>query len=136
MLNLPCRKLLHLAVGAAALPAVPRLAWAQAYPSRPVRIVVGFASGSAFDILARLIGQALSNRFGQPFVIENRGGAGGIVATEAVARAILAHPEMKAQLAELGNLPTPITVAGFGQVLGEETEKWAKVIRTANIKPE
>jgi tripartite-type tricarboxylate transporter receptor subunit TctC len=60
------------------------IAWAQAYPSRPVRIVVGFGSGSAFDILARLIGQWLSERLGQPFVIENRGGAAGNLGTEAV----------------------------------------------------
>src|SRR5262249_53202740 len=81
------RNFLHLAVGAAALPAVSRFAWAQAYPTRPVRIIVGFGSGSAFDILARLIGQSLSDRLGQPFIIENRGGAGGNLATEAVVRA-------------------------------------------------
>ena len=81
------RTFLHLAAGAAALPAVSRIAWAQAYPTRPVRIIVGFGSGSAFDILARLIGQSLSDRLGQPFIIENRGGAGGNLATEAVVRA-------------------------------------------------
>jgi len=81
------RQFLHLAAGAAALPALPRIAKAQAYPTRPVRIFVGFGSGSAFDILARLIGQWLSDRFGQPFVIENRGGAGGNLGTEAVVRA-------------------------------------------------
>jgi tripartite-type tricarboxylate transporter receptor subunit TctC len=81
------RQFLHLAAGAAALPALSRTARAQAYPTRPVRIVVGFGSGSAFDILARLIGQSLSERFGQPFVIENRGGAAGSLATEAVVRA-------------------------------------------------
>jgi tripartite-type tricarboxylate transporter receptor subunit TctC len=80
------RQFLHLAAGAA-LPAVSRFAWAQTYPSRPVRIVVGFGAGSAFDILARLMGQWLSERLGQPFVIENRGGAGGTLATEAVVRA-------------------------------------------------
>jgi len=72
-MKLPRRKFLHLTASAAALPAVSRLAWAQTYPTRPVRIVVGFGSGSAFDILARLIGQWLSDRLGQPFVIENRG---------------------------------------------------------------
>jgi tripartite-type tricarboxylate transporter receptor subunit TctC len=82
----PRRQFLQLAVGAAALPIMSRVAWAQAYPSRPVRIVVGFGSGSAFDILARLIGQWLSERLGQPFVIENRGGAAGSLATEAVVR--------------------------------------------------
>jgi tripartite-type tricarboxylate transporter receptor subunit TctC len=86
-MKLPRRHFLHLAAGAAALPAVSRIAWAQTYPSRPVRIVVGWGSGSAADILARLIGQWLSERLGQPFVIENRGGAGGNLGTEAVVRA-------------------------------------------------
>jgi tripartite-type tricarboxylate transporter receptor subunit TctC len=80
----PRRNFLHLAAGAAALPAVSRFAWAQTYPTRPVRIVVGFAAGGAPDILARLFGQWLSDRLGQPFVIENRTGAGGNIATEAV----------------------------------------------------
>ena len=74
-------------MGAAALPALPRIAWALDYPTRPVRIFVGFAAGSAFDILARLIGQSLAERFGQACIIENRSGAGGNIATEAVARA-------------------------------------------------
>ena len=64
-----------------------RIAWAQTYPTRPVRIVVGFAAGSGPDIVARLMGQWLSERLGQPFVIENRPGAGGNIATEAVVRA-------------------------------------------------
>ena len=80
------RQFLHLAAGAAALPAVSRIAWAQAYPTRPVRIVVGQAAGSGSDTVARLIGQFLSERLGQPFVIENRPGAGGNIATEAVVR--------------------------------------------------
>ena len=86
-MKLPRRKFLHLAAGAAALPAVSRVAWAQAYPTRPVRIIVGFAAGGATDILARLIGQWLSERLGQPFVIENRPGAGSNIGTEAVVRA-------------------------------------------------
>jgi tripartite-type tricarboxylate transporter receptor subunit TctC len=81
------RRFLHLAAGAAALPAVSRFAWAQGYPARPVRIIVGFAPGGANDILARLIGQWLSERLGQPFVIENRPGGGSNIATEAVVRA-------------------------------------------------
>jgi tripartite-type tricarboxylate transporter receptor subunit TctC len=77
---------LHLAAGAAALPEVLRIAWAQAYPTRPVRVVVGQAAGSGSDAVARLIGQFLSERFGQQFVIENRPGAAGNIATEAVVR--------------------------------------------------
>jgi len=86
-MKLPRRRFLHLAAGAAALPAVSRVAWAQAYPTRPVRIIVGFAAGGIGDIAARLIGQWLANRLGQPFVIENRVGAGTNIATEAVVRA-------------------------------------------------
>jgi tripartite-type tricarboxylate transporter receptor subunit TctC len=81
------RKFLHLAVGAAALPAVSCIARAQAYPSRPVRIVVGFPAGGGADIVARLLGQRLSERLGQPFVIENRPGAAMNIATETVVRA-------------------------------------------------
>jgi len=81
------RQFLHLAAGAAALPAVSRFAWAQTYPARPVRIIVGFAAGGSADILARLMGQWLSERLGQPFVIENRPGAGSNIGTEAVVRA-------------------------------------------------
>ena len=85
-MKLPRRKFLHLAAGAAALPAVSRFAFAQAYPSRPVRVIVGQAAGSGSDTAARLIGQFLSERLGQPFVVENRPGAGGNIATEAVVR--------------------------------------------------
>ncbi len=86
-MKLPRRQLLHLAAGAAALPIMARFAWAQAYPARPVRILVGFAPGGGNDIAARLIGQWLSERFGQTFVIENRPGAASNIATEAVAHA-------------------------------------------------
>ena len=86
-MKFPRRTFLHLAVGAAALPAVSRISRAQAYPSRPVRIVVGFAAGGATDIQARLMGQWLSNRLGQQFIIENRAGASGNIGTEAVAKA-------------------------------------------------
>jgi tripartite-type tricarboxylate transporter receptor subunit TctC len=81
------RQFFHLAGGAAALPAVPRFARAQAYPTRPVHIIVGYAAAGAGDILARLMGQWLSERLGQPFVVENRPGAGTNIATEAVVRA-------------------------------------------------
>jgi tripartite-type tricarboxylate transporter receptor subunit TctC len=80
------RHFLHLAACAAALPAVSRFAWAQAYPTRPVRIIVGAAPSGSFDIMARLIGQRLSEQLGQPFVIDNRPGAVGNIATEAVVR--------------------------------------------------
>src|SRR5215831_15938888 len=83
----PRRKFLHIAAGAVALPFSPYIARAQTYPIRPVRIVVGYAPAGATDILARLIGQWLTERFGQQFVIENRPGAANNIATEAVARA-------------------------------------------------
>jgi len=87
-MKLPRRNFLHLAAGAAALWAVPRTAWAQAYPTRPVRLIVGAPAGGGFDIVARLMGQWLSERLGQSFVIENRPGAGSNIATEAVVRAL------------------------------------------------
>jgi len=86
-MKIPRRTFLHLAAGAAALPVAPRMARAQAYPSRPVRIVVGFPAGGATDIQARLMGQWLSDRLGQQFIIENRAGASGNIGTEAVAKA-------------------------------------------------
>src|SRR5262249_50863707 len=86
-MKLPRRNFLHLAAGVAALPAASRIARAQAYPSRPVRIIVPFAPAGASDITARLIGQWLSERLGQQFVIENRPGGGGNIGTEAVVRA-------------------------------------------------
>jgi tripartite-type tricarboxylate transporter receptor subunit TctC len=81
------RQFLHLAAGAAALPAVSRLAWAQAYPTRPVRIIAPFAAGGNVDLTARMMGELLSQRLGQPFIIENRPGAGTNIGTEAVVRA-------------------------------------------------
>src|SRR5262245_736610 len=86
-MNLPRRQFLHLAAGAAALPVLPGIAGAQTYPTRPIRIIVPFGAGGGVDITARLIGQWLSERLGQPFVIENRPGAGGDIGTEAVVRA-------------------------------------------------
>src|SRR5436853_4121094 len=83
MVKLPRRRILQLAASAAALPALPRVAWPQAYPARPVRFIVGFPAGNAPDIIARLIGQWLSEQLGQQFVIENRPGAGSNIATEA-----------------------------------------------------
>ena len=87
VMKLPRRRFLHLAAGAAALPALSRVAWAQTYPTRPVRLIIGYPPGSGPDINARLIGQCLSERLGQPFVIDNRPGAGSNIGTEAVVRA-------------------------------------------------
>jgi len=86
-MKLPRRQFLHLVAGAAALPAVSRIAVAQSYPTRPVRLIVGFAPGGTTDITARLIGQWLSERLGQQFLIENRSGAGTNIATETVVHA-------------------------------------------------
>jgi tripartite-type tricarboxylate transporter receptor subunit TctC len=86
-MKLPRRQFLQLAAAVAALPAVPRFATAQTYPTRPVRLIGGFPAGSSPDIFARLIGQSLSDRLGQQFVIENRPGAGSNIGTEAVVRA-------------------------------------------------
>ena len=86
-MKLPRRQFLHLAAGGAVLPALTRVATAQAYPTRPVRIIVGSPPGGAPDILARVLGQWLSERFGQPFIIENTPGANGTIGTEAVVRA-------------------------------------------------
>src|SRR5580700_2133760 len=86
-MKLPRRKFMHLAAGAVALPAVSRLAWAETYPSRPVRLIVGFAAGGPQDIVMRLIAQWLSERLGQSFIVENRPGAAGNLGAEAVAHA-------------------------------------------------
>lgn len=87
-MKLPRRRFLHLAAGAAALPAFPRVSSAQAYPSRPVHLILGYAPGSAPDIVARLFGQWLSQRFDQQVIIDNRPGAGSNIGAEAVIRAV------------------------------------------------
>src|SRR5262245_53736387 len=86
-MKVPRRQFLSLAAGAAALPAISRFAWAQSYPARPVRIIVGSAAGGTTDIVARLMGQWLSERLGQSVIIENKTGAGGNIATEVIVRA-------------------------------------------------
>src|SRR5690349_5236886 len=86
-MKLPRRKFLHVAAGAAALPFASQVARAQGYPTRPVRIVVAFPAGGPNDVLARLLGNWLSERLGQPFIIENRPGAGTNIGTETVVRA-------------------------------------------------
>jgi tripartite-type tricarboxylate transporter receptor subunit TctC len=105
------RQFLHLAAGAAALPVVPRIAFAQAYPSRPVRWIVGFAPGGGNDIVARLMGQWLSERLGQPFVIENRPGAGSNIATEVV---VNAPPDGYTLL--LAGIPNAFNASLFGKL--------------------
>ena len=87
IMKIPGRTFLHLAAGAGTLPAISRFAWAQSYPTRPVRIVVGFAAGGGSDILSRLIAQWLSDRLCQTFIVENRTGAGSNLAAEAVVHA-------------------------------------------------
>jgi tripartite-type tricarboxylate transporter receptor subunit TctC len=86
-MKLARRNFLQLASGAVASPAVSRMAWAQTYPTRPVRIIVGYPAGGVSDIFARLVGQWLSERIGQPFIVENRPGAGGTIAVDSVVRA-------------------------------------------------
>src|SRR5499427_3267337 len=107
------RNFLHLAAGAAALPAVSRFAGAQGYPARPVRIIVGFAAGGTADIIARLMGQWLSERLGQPFIIENRPGGGTNIATERVAtarrtRCVVAVPAVDSSPQRSGRLDDPL----------------------------
>ena len=86
-MNLARRRFMQLAAGAAALPSLPRAAWAQAYPERPVHVVVGFPAGQTADISARLVADFLSQRLGQPFIIDNKPGAASTIATELVVRA-------------------------------------------------
>jgi tripartite-type tricarboxylate transporter receptor subunit TctC len=100
-MTLSRRRLLYVTAGAVSVPAAARFAWAQGYPSRPVRIIVGFGAGGAPDILARLIGQWLSERLGQQFIVENRPGAGSNIATEAVVHA--AGDGYTLLLASMGN---------------------------------
>src|SRR5499425_1217977 len=110
-MKLPRRRFLHLAASAAALPAVPRIARAQVYPSRPVRIIVGFPAGGGSDFLARLMGQWLSERLGQPFVVDNRPGAGTNIATEVV---VNAPPDGYTLL--LAGIPNAFNASMFGKL--------------------
>src|SRR5262245_63660382 len=101
------RRFLHLAAGAAALPAVSRIAWAQAYPTRPVRIIVGFPPGFAADAVARLIAQSLSDSLGQQFVVENRPGAGSVLPSLSSVRGALDLLKMPELTVSFGGGLTP-----------------------------
>src|SRR5215813_1040370 len=107
-MKLSRRKLLHLATGVAALPMLSRLAGAQSYPSRPVRIVAAFAAGGGVDITARLIAQWLSDRLGQSFVVENRPGAGGNIGTQTIV-----NPPADEQTLLLATLPYAVNATFF-----------------------
>ena len=130
-MKLPRRNFLHLAAGAAALPAVSRIARAQAYPTRPVRWVVPAPAGGSLDIIARLMGQWLSERLGQQFVIENRSGAGTNIGTEAVVRA---PPDGYTLL--LVGAPNPMNVTLYGKlnfVFLRDIAPVAGIIRGPNV---
>ena len=113
-MKLPRRNFLHLAAGAAALPAVSHVVWAQPYPTRPVRIVVGYAAGGPADIVARLIAQWLSERLGQPFLVENRTGAATNIATEERDEIAPLHSiTSSARPSSIGGTVRPIVLAVF-----------------------
>jgi tripartite-type tricarboxylate transporter receptor subunit TctC len=145
-----------MAAGAAALPAVLRVAWAQAYPTRPVHLIIGFPPGSASDILARIIGQRLTEQIGQPVIIEAKPGASGNIAVQTALAApadgytvvqIGASNAINATLFQslpfdllrdlvpvAGAVPLLLSSAQFGKLMADDTEKWGKVIRAAHIK--
>jgi tripartite-type tricarboxylate transporter receptor subunit TctC len=130
-MRLPRRQFLHLAAGAAALPAIPHLARAQTYPARPVRWIVGFAAGGPQDIVARLLAQYLSERLGQQFVIENRTGAGGNIGTETVVRA----PADGYTLLMIGASATinPTLYDNLSFVFLRDIAPVASIMRTSNV---
>ena len=130
-MRLPRRHFLQLAAGAAVLPAMPRLARAQAYPARPVRWIVGFAAGGPQDIVARLLAQSLSERLGQQFVIENRAGAGGNIGTEAVVRS----PADGYTMLMIGPSATinATLYDNLGFVFLRDIAPVASIIRTSNV---
>jgi tripartite-type tricarboxylate transporter receptor subunit TctC len=130
-MKLPRRRFLHLAAGAAALPTVSRFARAQAYPSRPVRWIVGFTPGAGTDITARFMGQWLSEHLGQPFVIENRPGAGGMTAAGAV---INSPPDGYTVLLSGPNHAIGTTLyKNFSFVFPRDTTPVAAIMQTTNV---
>src|SRR5215470_14298659 len=125
------RNFLHLAAGAATLPAVSRFAWSQAYPARPVRLIVGFPPGNAPDIVARLIGQWLQERLGQPFIIENRPGAGSNIGTEV---ALKAPPDGYTLLMAVGTNATNATLyENLSFNFARDIAPVASIALTANV---
>ena len=165
-MKLPRRTFLHLAWGAAALPAASRFARAQAYPSRPVKIIVGQAAGSSSDIIARLVAQFLSEKLGQQFLVEVRPGAAGNIATEAVTHLppdgyslLLVNSQNAINVALYEKLSFDFVrdIAPVGLIesvplimevhpsvpaktipefIAETLDKWTKVIKFAGIKPQ
>jgi tripartite-type tricarboxylate transporter receptor subunit TctC len=130
-MNLVRRKFLHWAVGAAAMPAISRFASAQTYPTRPVRLVVGYAAGGGNDIVARLMGQWLSEHLGQQFIVDNRPGAATNIATEAVVKA---SPDGYALL--LAGLPNAINATLYDNLnfnFIRDIAPVAGIIRSANV---
>ena len=140
-MGLPRRRFFNLLGGAAALPALSGTTSATDYPTRPVHLIAGFPPGGIVDIIARLIGQWLSERLGQQFVIENRAGAGSNIATEFAilnteVNAALADPTFRSRLDDLGTEPLAGSPAEFGKFISAYIEKWGPVIRSAGIKAE
>src|SRR6201988_5427440 len=130
-MKLPRRNFIYLALGAAALPAVWRVAWAQTYPARPVRIVVGFPPGGGADITARLIGQWLSERLGQQFIIENRPGGGTNIGTE-----MFAHRAPDGYTLLLVNLTHAINATLYEKLnynFARDIEPVASIIGVSNV---
>jgi tripartite-type tricarboxylate transporter receptor subunit TctC len=125
------RQFLHLAAGVATLPIASRLSWAQSYPSQPVRLIVGYAPGGGTDIAARLIGQWLTGRLGQPFVIENRPGANGNIGTEAAVRS--AADGYTLLLVSLANATNPALYHKLNYNFVRDIEPVAGIIRVPNL---
>ena len=121
------RKFLRLLAGAAALPAMTRRAFALDYPTRPVRILVGYPAGIAPDIFTRIAAQGLSERLGQNFIVDKLNKA---------INAGFADQRFKARLADLGGDGMPGTPTDFTKVIADETEKWGKVVKFAGLKAE